>query len=148
MNGENVHESAKAKDYKELLFRQRSMLLGRLAYELTDRFPPDEKFGLVSMLRRTSVSIPSSIAKGKERHETRDFFQPLSYADGYLAELETQLLLNVKLGFYQESDVDAPLNEIDELQRTLSVISRKLASNSPLAIGHSRLPPSEEKDSF
>src|SRR6267378_2470297 len=87
MSGENISESTKAKHYKELLVWQRSMLLAKLAYQLTHRFPADERFGLTSLIRRTAVSIPSSIAKGQARHETRDFLQQLSYADGYLAEI-------------------------------------------------------------
>jgi len=138
-SGENIPESTKAKHYKELLVWQRSMALAKLAYQLTDHFPPDEKFGLTSLIRRTAVSIPSSIAKGQARHETRDFLQHLSYADGYLAELETQLLLSVDLGFCKEPDVEALLKEIDELQRILSAIVRKLGSNSPLATSHSPL---------
>ncbi len=65
MSGENIPESAKAKHYKELLVWQRSMALAKLAYQLTDHFPPDEKFGLTSLIRRTAVSIPSSMARAK-----------------------------------------------------------------------------------
>jgi four helix bundle protein len=147
-SGENIPESAKAKHYKELIVWQRSMSLAKLAYQLTDRFPPDEKFGLTSLIRRTAVSIPSSIAKGQARHETRDFLQQLSYADGYLAELETQLLLSIELGFSTASGIEESLKEIDELQRMLHAIVRKLASGSPLATRHSPLPPGEAKDSF
>jgi four helix bundle protein len=139
MSGENIPESAKAKHYKELLVWQRSMALAKLAYQLVDRFPADEKFGLTSMIRRSAVLIPSSIAKGQARHETRDFLTQLSFADGYLAELETQLLLSVDLGFCKE---------IDELQRMLSAITRKLGSNSPLATSRSSLPPDKKKDSL
>jgi len=148
MSGENITEITKAKHYKELLVWQRSMLLAKLAYQLTQRFPADERFGLTSLIRRTAVSVPSSIAKGQARHETRDFLQQLSYADGYLAELETQLLLSVELGFCPESDVQAPLKEIDELQRMLTAICRKLVSGSPLATRHSPLPQGEAKDSL
>ena len=100
------------------------------------------------MIRRSAVLIPSSIAKGQARHETRDFLTQLSFADGYLAELETQLLLSVDLGFCKEADVESLLKEIDELQRMLSAITRKLAANSPLATNHSSLPPDKKKDSF
>jgi four helix bundle protein len=148
MSGENILESAKAKHYKELIVWQRSMSLAKLAYQLVDRFPADEKFGLTAMIRRSAVLIPSSIAKGQARHETRDFLTQLSYADGYLAELETQLLLSVDLGFFKESDVESLLKEIDELQRMLNAITRKLGSNSPLATSHSSLPPKEKKDSL
>jgi len=56
------------------------------------------------------------------------------------------LLLSVDLGFCEESDVEALLKEIDELQRMLHAIVRKLASGSPLATRHSPLPRSEAKD--
>jgi len=148
MSDEKIPERTKAKHFKELLVWQRSMALAKLAYQLTDPFPPDEKFGLTSLIRRTAVLIPSSIAKGQARHETRDFLQLLSHADGYLAELETQLLLSIDLGFSAASHVEEPLKEIDELQRMLHAIIRKLASGSPLATRHSPLPPDNEKDSL
>ena len=147
MSGENIPESVKAKHYKELIVWQRSMLLARLAHQFVDRFPADEKFGLTAMIRRSSVSVPTSIAKGQARHETRDFLTQLSFADGYLAELETQLLLSVDLGFCKEADVEALLKEIDELQRMINAIVRKLGSGSPLATSHSSLPPDKKKDS-
>jgi carbamoyl-phosphate synthase large subunit len=148
MSGENIPENVKAKHYKELIVWQRSMSLAKLAYELTYGLPVEEKFGLTSLIRRTAVSIPSSIAKGQARYETRDFLQHLSYADGYLAELETQLLLSVDLGFCVAADIAELLKEIDELQRMLNAIARKLISGSALATRHSPLPPGEAKDSF
>ena len=147
-SGENIPESVKAKHYKELLVWQRSMSLAKVAYQWTDHLPPDEKFGQTSLFRRTAVSIPSSIAKGQAMHETRDVLQHLPYADGYLAELETQLLLGIELGFRVASDGEESLKEIDELQRMLHAIIRELASGSPLATRHSPLPPGEAKDSF
>jgi four helix bundle protein len=73
MSGENIPEIAKARQYKELLVWRRSMSLAKLAYQLTARFPEDERFGLVSLIRRRAVSIPTSIAKGQARYATRDF---------------------------------------------------------------------------
>jgi four helix bundle protein len=148
MSGENIYESAKAKHYKELLVWQRSMALAKLAHQLVERFPADEKSGLTAMIRRSAILVPTSIAKGQARHETRDFLTQLSFADGYLAELETQLLLSIDLGFCKESDVESLLKEIDELQRMLNAITRKLGSSSPLATSHSLLLPKEKKDSL
>src|SRR5260370_2791606 len=148
MSGENITEITKAKHYKELLVWQRSMLQAMLAYQATQRFPAGERCGLTSLIRRTVVSVPSSIAKGQGRHETRDFLQQLSYADGYLAELETQLLLSVEFGFCPEPYVHAPLKEIYELQRMLTAICRKLGSGSPLATRHSPLPQRAATDSL
>ncbi len=147
MSGEHISENVKARHYKELLVWQRSMQLAKIAYQLTHRFPADERFGLTSFIRRTAVSIPSSIAKGQARHETRDFLQQLSYTDGYLAELETQLLLSMELGFCEKADLELPLKEIDELQRMLGAITRKLWSSPALTTRNSPLPPGEEKDS-
>ena len=55
---------SKINSYKELLVWQKSMLLVKEIYVLTELFPADEKFGLTSQIRRASVSIPSNIAEG------------------------------------------------------------------------------------
>jgi carbamoyl-phosphate synthase large subunit len=143
-SGEKISESTKARHYKELLIWQRSMLLAKLAYQLTAKFPIDERFGLVSSICRSAVSIPSSIAKGQARYDTRDFANALSYADGYLAEMETQLLLSVELEFCGLEDVEKLLKEVDELQRMIGAIYRKLRTDSPLATRHSPLSSGEE----
>jgi four helix bundle protein len=147
VTGENIPQATKAKHYKELLVWQRSMDLAKAAYQLTSRFPADEKFGLTAFIRRTAISLPTSIARGQARHETRDFIQHLSYADGYLAELETQLLLSLELGFCEASEAEELLKEVDEIQRMINAISRKLGAGSPLVTHHSPLPQGEAKDS-
>jgi four helix bundle protein len=87
-------------------------------------------------LRRAAVSVPSNIAEGQARHKTREFLLFLSHAEGSLAELETQLLLSVELGFALEPAVHLPLKEIDELQKMLVALKRKLAVYSPPATRH------------
>jgi four helix bundle protein len=147
MSGENTPDLPKARHYRELLVWQRSMTLARLVYQLTAHFTPDERFGLVSSMRRTAVAIPTSIARSQARHETHDFLKQLSYVDGSLAELETQLLLSVELEFCSAAQVEELLKEVDELQRMVHAIARKLRINSPLATHHSPLSLSEDKDS-
>ena len=130
---------AKPKHYKELLVWQKGMNLAKLVYKLTMRFPAEERYGLTSQLRRAAISVPSNIAEGQARKGTSEFLQFLSIAEGSLAELDTQLLLSVELGFAQQADVDPALNEIDELQKMLVALKRKLSSFSPLATRHSPL---------
>jgi len=116
------------------------MALAKLIYDLTRKFPSDERFGLTSQLRRAAVSVPSNIAEGQARHGTGEFLQFLSHAEGSLAEIETQLLLAVNLGFCQQTSVDEPLSEIDQLQKMLVALKRSLSSpRSPLATRHSPL---------
>ena len=77
--------------YKDLIAWQKSMSLTKRVYRVTDRFPPDEKFGLVTQLRRAAVSIPLNIAEGQARRRTRELVRFISCAEGSLTEIDTQL---------------------------------------------------------
>src|SRR5438270_4351387 len=79
--------------YKELIAWKKGMELVAAIYDATDQFPSDEKFGLVSQLRRAAVSVPSNIAEGKAHYSYRDFVRFLRHARGSLAEIETQVLI-------------------------------------------------------
>ena len=130
---------AKPKHYKDLLVWQKGMNLAKLMYKLTMRFPSEERYGLITQMRRSSVSVPSNIAEGQARRSTNEVLQFLSVAEGSLAELDTQLCLSLELGFAQQSEVEPASREIDELQKMLVALKRKLSSYSPLATRHSPL---------
>ena len=132
-------DQLKPKSYKDLLVWQRGMALAKLVYRLMVLFPREEKFGLTSQIRRAAVSVPSNIAEGQARQSTREFLQFLSHAEGSLAELETQTLLSVELGFVYREDVVEILGKIDELQKMIVGLKRKLPVPSPLATRHSPL---------
>jgi four helix bundle protein len=134
-----MNNSTKPKHYKDLLIWQKGMHLAKLVYKLTMKFPAEERYGLTSQLRRAAVSVPSNIAECQARSGTKEFLQFLSHAEGSLAELETQLLLSVELDFAPQNDVHASLQEIDELQKMIVALKRKLSSYSPLANRHSSL---------
>jgi four helix bundle protein len=87
------------RNYRELVAWQVGFDLARRTYRLTDSFPRNEVFGLVSQLRRSAVSIPSNLAEGAARSTKRDFAQFVTIARGSLNELETQYLLAKDLGF-------------------------------------------------
>jgi four helix bundle protein len=62
----------KISDYKDLIAWQKLIMLVKHIYELTQRFPSEEKFGLVSHMRRSAVSIPSNIAEGQARRALKN----------------------------------------------------------------------------
>lgn len=102
-------------------------MLTKEVYRLTSKFPSEEKYGLVAQLRRAAVSVPSNIAEGQARNGTREFLQFLSHASDSLAELETQLWLSVDLSHCGPSDVRSSLQQIEELQKMVAAIRRKLS---------------------
>ena len=100
----------------------------KLVYAVTKNFLPEEKFGLVSQLRRAAVSIPSNIAEGQARHTTGEFIQFISHAEGSLAELDTQVHLAIELGFTTSFAASEIVLLLGDLRRMLNSLRRKLAS--------------------
>ena len=91
-------------DHKDLDVWKKSMDLVVLIYDLTSKFPSDERFGLTSQMRRAAVSIPSNIAEGAARKSNKEFLQFLSIALGSLSELETQYILSKRLHFITDHE--------------------------------------------
>jgi four helix bundle protein len=77
-------------NHKDLDVWKKSMNLVVLIYDITSKFPSDERFGLTSQMRRAAVSIPSNIAEGAARKGDKEFIQFLMIALGSLSEVETQ----------------------------------------------------------
>ena len=117
------------RDYKDLQVWQKGMDLAKRVYELTRVFPSEEKFGLVSQMRRAAVSIPSNIAEGQARNTTGEFVQFIFHAEGSLAELDTQLRLAVSLGHCGQSELEQIGALVTELQKMLKSLRRKLTTN-------------------
>ena len=59
--------------YKDLIVWQKSMTVAKLVYEITNKLPQSEIYGLKSQMRRAVVSIPSNIAEGYSRHATKSY---------------------------------------------------------------------------
>ena len=120
----------KADGYRDLVVWQRGIAVAKLVYALTKAFPADEKFGLISQMRRAAVSISSNIAEGQARHTTGEFIQSISHAEGSVAELGTQLHLAVELGFATDQQAAACFELLGELRRMLNGLRPKLSGSS------------------
>jgi four helix bundle protein len=118
--------NAKPVGYEDLVVWQKGMELVKKVYEITRTFPRDEKFGLVSQMRRAAVSVPSNIAEGQARHSTGEFVQFISHAEGSNAELHTQLLLSVELGFCTQDRTAEAMLLSQDLRRMLNGLRRRL----------------------
>ena len=79
------------KNYRDLRVWQSGMDLVVMVYELSDKFPAKEMYGLTSQIRRAAVSVPSNIAEGHTRESTQEYLHHLSIAQASLAEVETQI---------------------------------------------------------
>jgi len=90
--------SSRVQSFRYLQVWQKSMELTVVVYRITQSFPREEAFGLTSQLRRSAVSIPSNIAEGQGRLNTREFRQFLGIARGSNCELQTQLEIARRLG--------------------------------------------------
>jgi len=116
------------KSYKELIVWQKSMILVKEIYQLTSIFPNDEKFGLISQMRKASISIPSNIAEGWGRLSRKNYIQFLRISRGSLFELETQILITKELKYINDSE--AIENLITEISKMLNSLINKLTEKN------------------
>lgn len=102
------------------------ILLSKNIYLVTGNLPSDEKYNLISQLRRCSVSVPSNIAEGSSRKSTKEFKHFLQISIGSLYEMETQLVLARELGFIEEFHFSDLERSIVELQKMVFGFSKSL----------------------
>ena len=108
---------------------QRSEELVVECYRLSAALPTEEKFGLVSQIRRAASSVPANIAEGFGRWNGRDFARFLAIASGSLRELETHLIVAGRLGYLSASRTETSLATIDEIARMLYRMRLRVLEN-------------------
>lgn len=115
--------------YKELTVWQKSIELVTTIYELTEKFPKEEIFGITSQIRRAAVSIPSNIAEGRYRGTKRDYLHFLRMSYGSGGELETQIEISKKLSKTKTLNYNTVDGLLEEVMRMLNVMINKLSAN-------------------
>jgi four helix bundle protein len=104
-------------EFKKLKIWQKAMEVTVDIYKITADYPKAELYGLVSQMRRSSVSIVSNIAEGAGRNNPKEFMQFLGYSQASATELETQLLVSSQVGFLDASTLCAIEGKIIEIQK-------------------------------
>ena len=112
-------------NFKELIVWQKARNLVKDIYHSSRSFPEEEKFGLVSQMRRAAVSIPSNIAEGAGRGSNKEFVRFLDIACGSAFELETQLILCLDLDFLPEAEFRNLEVKVQEIQRMIFSLKNK-----------------------
>lgn len=113
--------------YRDLIVWQKAMDLVVEIYRITKLFPREEQYALSDQIRRAAVSVPSNIAEGYGRSPGKDYVRFLNIARGSKNEVETQLLLSVKLGYTTEEMIGQAMCLCEEIGRILNTIIKKLS---------------------
>jgi four helix bundle protein len=112
--------------YRDLVAWQKAILLVEAVYRETHGWPADERFGLISQIRRAAVSVPSNIAEGSGRSGSAELRKHLSIAHGSVCEVQTHLELAKRLGMSEGSRADALLRQAEEVSQILRGFIRSL----------------------
>ncbi|MEY3563833.1 MAG: hypothetical protein RJA23_3 [Bacteroidota bacterium] len=116
-------------NFKNLKVWQKAVELAVLVYEVTKSFPTEEKFGITSQMRRSSVSTSSNIAEGSARNSSKAFCNCLDISLGESFELETQLIIAFRTGILPEEKFSLLSREIAELQKMVIGFKNTVEAN-------------------
>jgi four helix bundle protein len=114
------------RNFQDLTIWVKSHLLTLKIYSVTQSFPKEEMFGLISQMRRSSSSIPTNIAEGCGRNSNPDFKRFLTIATGSSSELEYQLILSRDLKYLSEPAFKELENELIEIRKMIHAFSRNI----------------------
>ena len=107
-------------DFTNLLVWKTSHLLALEIYKITRELPKEELFGLVSQIRRASVSVVSNIAEGETRYTAKDKLNFFIQARSSIAEVKSQLLLIKDLYKNVALKIDKIINDYEVLGKQLN----------------------------
>jgi four helix bundle protein len=114
------------RSYRELKVWQKGIELVKKVYIITHGFPRSELYGLASQMQRAAVSIPSNIAEGQGRQHTGEFRQFLHIAIGSAAELDTQLVVAIDLGYLGTESAQPLFDLILDIRKMTYALINKL----------------------
>jgi four helix bundle protein len=93
-------------------------------YRVTEQFPGDERFGLISQLRRAAVSIPANLAEGAARSFAKETLHFISNAQGSASEVSTEMLIANRLGYLSDDEHAKLAQDCDEISRMMTGLAQ------------------------
>jgi four helix bundle protein len=114
------------RSYRELKVWKRSMVLVTDVYRISRSFPPDERFGLTSQLRRAAVSITTNIAEGYGRATRGEYLNHLSVARGSLFEVEALITVSAELSFLTKEELSTLEDHLIQMRAMLRALRNSL----------------------
>jgi four helix bundle protein len=117
------------KDFRQLKVWEKSHKLALAIYKATKEFSKEELYGLISQIRRSSMSIPTNIAEECGRNTDADFARFLQMAMGSASETEYQLILDRDLKFLPKESYEKLHNDAEEVKRMLASLLRTIRTD-------------------
>ena len=121
---------AKVSSYRDLIVWQKAMDMTESLYRIVKKLPKEETYALSDQMRRAAISIPSNIAEGFGRNSKKEYLQFLYIANGSVCELETQLMLCVRVNYLKENEIQSILSLLSEIGKIIMTITKKLSSDT------------------
>ncbi len=122
--------NSEIRSYRDLRIWQEGMNIAEACYQITKTFPREEIYGMTSQIRRSAGSIPANIAEGYGREYRAEYIQFLRIAQGSLKELETHLLLSIRVGLATKQAIEPLLNRCESLGKMIRSLIRSLQNKT------------------
>jgi four helix bundle protein len=117
-------------NFKELKVWQKAVDFAVKIYHVTKAFPNEEKYGLISQMRRAGVSIPSNISEGCAKTSGKSFVNSLEISLGESFELETQMIISERVGILDSKTARELEIDLTEVQRMIIGLKTSIESKS------------------
>ena len=119
-------KAEETRPHRKLDVWKKSLLFAKKVYLATSKYPSAEIYGLVSQMRRATISVPSNLAEGAARRSKKEFLHFINIAQGSLSELDTQIELSMMLAYISKQEYDELMEELKTISKMLFGLSRSL----------------------